>query len=185
VLRFKFNPKKSIQAGAYLLQLNGGDMDKYLWIKMLYWADREALKKWEEPITGDNPTSMVYGPVLSAIYDLTKGARQDLRSFWEEFISDADSENRITLKNDPGIEELSRAEIAILNATFDKFKNFGFRQTKDFFSELPEHEDIKAGSQPLPIERILKALGKSETEIHEAEAACKEMRMAEMLLGPG
>ena len=72
-MKFTFNPKKSAQAGAYLLKANGGAMEKYLWIKMLYMADRESLQRWEEPITGDTPASLPYGPVLSTIYDLTKG----------------------------------------------------------------------------------------------------------------
>src|SRR3990172_2875087 len=70
VLKFNFNPKKATQAAAYLLKRNDGDMDMYLWIKLLYLADRAALEKWEEPITGDFPSSMPLGPVLSNIYDL-------------------------------------------------------------------------------------------------------------------
>src|SRR5881628_2035238 len=108
-VNFTFNLKKSAQAAAYLLKLNKGDMDKYLWIKLLYLADREALERWEEPITGDSPASMQYGPVLSTIYDLTKGDCPTLREYWEQFISDADEEtNRIFLKSDPGIDELSK-----------------------------------------------------------------------------
>ena len=97
-IRFDFNPKKSAQAAAILLQLNGGDMDKYLFIKMLYLADKQSLQKWEEPITGDSVASMRYGPVLSTVYDLTKGDCPSIHGFWKGFISDADEEtNRISL----------------------------------------------------------------------------------------
>jgi hypothetical protein len=184
VLRFNFNPKKSTQAAAYLLKLNEGDMDKYLWIKMLYWADRESIAKWGEPITGDNAASMPYGQVLSTIYDLTKGARPDLRSYWDRFISDADADtNRIKLKADPGEDDLSKAELDILKATFERFKDFIFRQTLEFFGALPEHEAITAGSKPLPVERIFKALGKTDAEIQEAEREYLQAQFADMLLG--
>ena len=127
---------------------------------------------------------MPYGQILSTIYDLTKGARPELRSCWEEFISDADADtNRISLKNDPGVEELSKAELVILDGTFAKFKDFTFGRTRDFFSRLPEHEDIAMGSKPLPVERIFKALGKTDAEIQEAEKEYLQVRFADMLLG--
>jgi uncharacterized phage-associated protein len=184
-VNFTFNPKKSVQAGAYLLKQNGGDMDKYLWIKMLYLADRESLGRWEEPITGDSPASMQYGPVLSTIYDLTKGDCPTLHPQWEQFISDADPEtNRVFLKADPGIDELSKAEVGILESVFQKFRNYTWRQMKDFCHRLTEYEEVGRSSKPLPFERILTALGKSPKEIEEAEARHVEMCVAEMLLSP-
>lgn len=183
VMRFIFNPKKSAQAGAYLLKLHGGDMSKYIWIKMLYLADRESLRKWEEPITGDSTASMPYGPVLSTIYDLTKGGCPDLRENWEPYISDADEEtHRIFLKEDPGIDELSKSEVEILDSIYKQFKTFTWRQMRDYSHDLPEYEDVGKGSKPLPSDRILKALGKSEDDIREANARCVQMRVAEMLL---
>ena len=80
---------------------------------MLYLADREAYAKWGKPITGDTAVSMKHGPVLSTVYDLTKGELPSLRADWEPFISDADPEtNRVSL-NDPGDDELSNSEIKI------------------------------------------------------------------------
>src|SRR5271155_4070938 len=96
---FTLNPKKSAQAAAILLQSNNGSIDKYKFIKMLYWADRVALEKWDEPITGATVASMQYGQVLSEIYDLTKGDCPWARAEWEPFISDADPEtDQIFLK---------------------------------------------------------------------------------------
>jgi hypothetical protein len=183
-MNFTFNPHKSVQAGAYLLKRNGGDMDKYQWIKMLYWADRESLKKWNEPITGDKPISAPYGQILETIYDLTKECLPSLKEIWGKFISTADNEaNRIILKADPGIDELSKAEIAILEATYLKFKDFNFKKLKDFFATLKEHENVGKTSKVLPIERILKALGKAEKEILQAEKEQQAFKVAEMLLG--
>jgi len=182
---FTFNPKKSVQAAAFLLQRNGGDMDKYLWIKMLYLADRESLARWEEPITGDSPASMPYGPVLSTIYDLTKGDCANLRAHWEQFISDADAEtNRIFLKADPGTDELSKAEVGILDSVFTQFRDFTWSQMRDHCHVLPEYEEVGRGSKPISFERILRALGRSEAEIQEAETRHVGITVAEMLLSP-
>jgi hypothetical protein len=183
-MKFTFNPQKSAQAGAYLLKLNGGDMDKYMWIKMLYWADRESLAKWNEPITGDNPVSMEHGQVLETIYDLTKkGCFQSQKEYWGKFISDADEEHRITQKDDPGIDELSKAEIKILEETYAKFKDSNFGKLKRFFAALGEHEDVGQSSKPLPIENILKAVGKTGEQIQEAEKEQHSLMIADMILG--
>jgi hypothetical protein len=182
-MNFQFNTKKSTQAGAFLLKANGGQMDKYLWIKMLYLADRKALQKWCESITGDSPASLRYGPVLETIYDLTKGQCSSLREYWEMFISDADAEaNQIRLKADPGTDELSRAEIKILQSVFDECRNFDFSRMRDYCHNLPEYEDVGAGSKPLPIERILKAIGKTDEAILEAERMHNNNCLADMLL---
>lgn len=184
MLKFNFNPKKSTQAAAYLLNRNAGDMDKYIWIKMLYLADRAALEKWEEPITGDFPSSMQFGPVLSNIYDLTKGDCPRFREDWEPFFADADAENRGSLKADPGTDELSRAELAVLDAVFEKFHNYTFAQMKAFCHALGEYEDVGRGSKSLPFERILAALGKSPEQIEDVSQRCREIQMAELLLAP-
>jgi antitoxin SocA-like protein len=169
-MNFAFNPKKSAQAGAYLLRLNGGDMDKYMWIKMLYWADRESLNRWNQPITGDRTISAPFGPILETIYDLTKECPVSLREIWGAFISEADPDaNRVSLKGDPGIDELSKAELTILNGAYAKFKDMGFGQLRQFFADLREHEDVGSTSKILPTERIFWALGKTNEEIKKAE----------------
>ncbi len=184
MLKFSFNPKKSTQAAAVLLKLNKGDMENYLFIKMLYLADRSALDKWGDPITGDKTVSMPYGPVLSTIYNLTKGQCQTIRAYWEKFITDADQEtNRISLKSDPGEDELSRAEIKILETVHSKFKSFSWKQIHDFCEKLGEYENVGKSSKTLPTERILKSLGKTPHEIAETEQKNRELQVADLLLG--
>jgi len=183
-MQFQFNAKKSAQAASVLLKLNGGDIDKYLFIKMLYLADREALNRWQEPITGDSAASMQYGPVLSTIYDLTKGDCPSQRKEWEPFISNADQEtNRIFLREDPGLDELSRAEIAILRSIFEQFGGYTWKQMRDFcHHSLPEFEEVGDTSKPLSVNRILTAIGKTEEEIREAAERHRGIQMAELLL---
>jgi hypothetical protein len=52
-VEFRFHPQKTLEAAAVLLKLHGKPM-KYLGLlKMLYLADRIALQKMDQPITGD------------------------------------------------------------------------------------------------------------------------------------
>ena len=182
-MKFAFNPKKTAQAAAILLQRNGGDMDKYLFIKMLYLADRKAIEKWEEPITGDAAASMQHGPVLSNVYDLTKGDCPGGRTHWEPFIQDADEEtNRIVLQSDPGVDELSKGEIAILETVHEQFKNYTWKQMRDFSHALPEYEEVGNGSKPIRTESILSALGKTREEVADAAKRHWEISVADALL---
>ncbi len=182
-MKFAFNPKKSAQAAAVLLQRNGGDMDKYLFIKMLYLADRKAIERWEEPITGDSAASMQHGPVLSNVYDLTKGDCPGGRTDWEPFISDADAQtNRIVLRADPGVDELSKAEIAILEAVHAQFKDCTWKQMREFTHTLPEYENVGRGSKPIRTESILKAVGRTDEEVADAARGHWEISVADALL---
>ncbi|MEH2372401.1 MAG: type II toxin-antitoxin system antitoxin SocA domain-containing protein [Nostoc sp.] len=57
LIQFRFHPEKAVEAAALLLKLHGKPM-KYLGLlKMLYIADRVALKRMEQPITGDRYSS--------------------------------------------------------------------------------------------------------------------------------
>jgi uncharacterized phage-associated protein len=183
MIQFKFNPKKSAQAAAVLLKLNDGDMDKYLFIKMLYLADRESLLRWEEPLTGDIAVSMQYGPVLSNIYDLTKGDCPWARNDWSPFISDSDPDgSRIRLLDDPGTDELSRAEIAILEKIFKTFNDYTWRQMRDYAHSLPEFEDPGTTSKLIYPERIFLKSGKTGEQIHEISQRLAEIQRLDLIL---
>jgi len=184
VLKFTFDPKKAAQAAAILLKLNGGDMDKYLFVKMLYLADRESMKKWGEPITGDCIASMQLGPVVSTIYDLTKGLRPSLRADWEPYISNADDDgHRIRLLAEPSTDELCKAEITILTETFQKFKDYTFKQIRDYTHSLPEYEDVGNSSKPIDPETILRHVCRTSEEIDEAQKRFQELKLSEVLFG--
>lgn len=185
MIKYAFNAKKSAQAASIILGLNGGDMQKYCFIKMLYLADRKAFARWGEPITGDQAVSMKHGPVLSGIYNLTKGELPHMRAHWEPFISDADPEtHQVALRENPGTDELSPAEISILEAIYAEFKDYTWKQMRDYCHEFEEYDQtVGNGSRPIATEQILKAVGKSDEEIAEAEQELKEYKMMQAVLG--
>jgi uncharacterized phage-associated protein len=183
-VRFRFDPKKSAQAASILLRLNGGDMGKYLFIKMLYLADREAIQRLGLPITGDAAVSMEHGPVLSTIYDLTKADRPNPFPDWERFISAADEEtHHIFLKDDPGTDELSLLEISILKEVYAQFRKYSWKQIKDYCHGLREYDGtVGRSSQPIPAEEIFKAVGKTSDQIDDTEKILEESRVLAGLL---
>lgn len=54
------------------MKLAGRPVNYMALIKLLYKADREALRRWGLPITTDKYVSMAKGPVTSHIYDRIK-----------------------------------------------------------------------------------------------------------------
>ena len=110
----RFNERKATQAAAYLLNLRGGRMSYLKLIKLLYWADRAALARWGRPITTDRHVSMDRGPVLSHVLDLVNdGDVPDEGLIWGAAVSAPDN-YEVQLKADPGDDELSEAEVGVL-----------------------------------------------------------------------
>ena len=173
-IRFKFHPKKAVEAAAMFLKLHGKPMAYLGLLKLLYMADRIALEKLEQPITGDRYVSMNYGPVLSRVYDLIKGHDVgNARDIWSQYISSRNKnyqmalDYNVSLLNDPGDEELCEDEIGIIQqvyAQYGQIDPFDLAETTHLF---PEWENPKGSAIPISVEQVLKFLGKTEEEIEE------------------
>jgi hypothetical protein len=181
-VKFQFNPLKSAQVAAYFLKLHGGPMSKYILLKMLYLSDREALKRWNVPITGDEPHSMELGPVPSHIYDLTKnGVRFD--EIWTPIIK-TESKKSLSLESDPGRDELSDEEVELIEEIYQNFKGFDFEKMKDFCHKLPEYDgSVGKSSKPIKFETLLNCIGKTAEQIKYIADSEHEMRILRNAFG--
>jgi uncharacterized phage-associated protein len=175
LIQFTFHPEKAVQASAILLKLKGKRM-KYLGLlKMLYIADRIALEQLEMPITGDCYVSMKYGPVLSQVYDLIKGKQSgdnsDNLSIWSEFISPRCGyrDYYISLRADPGNDELCQEEEEILRKVYALFGHLDPFTVAEWTHGLPEWQQPEPinSAVPIVIEDILHNVGKNDSEIEE------------------
>lgn len=184
---FKFNATKAVQAGAFLLKQNGGEMSAYLFIKMLYLADRESLRLWGDSITGDSAQSMEHGPVLSGIYDLVRGKYYRGREIWSKSISVRDDEtNALSLIEDPGREELSGREVDILKDIWSRFNKYTWFQIKKYSHALPEYDSSVIAtktSKPISPTNTLKHLGWSAERIGYAGDSKQEEDQLHALFG--
>ncbi len=168
-VEFRFHPQKTVEAAATLLKLHGKPM-KYLGLlKMLYLADRLALQKMDQPITGDHYVSMDYGPVLSGVYDLIKGKPVDeALPLWSKFIS-THQNYCVNLLSDPGNDELCEEEEEIIHQVYQQFGCLDPFLVAGWTHNLPEWQDPHGSAIPIPVEVILKNLGKSDSEIAEIQ----------------
>ncbi|MEL6439293.1 MAG: Panacea domain-containing protein [Cyanobacteria bacterium J06621_8] len=169
-IQFKFHPEKAVQAAALLLKFNGGSI-KYLGLlKMLYIADRIALERLEMPITGDCYCSMKYGPVLSKVYDLIKGHHVDnALPLWSKFIAPRQSDYYISLRQNPGKDELCEEEEEILEDVYLRFGVLDPFTVAEWTHGLPEWQQPEPINSMIPISvaDILHNVGKSDAEIEE------------------
>ncbi|MBD2500546.1 Panacea domain-containing protein [Anabaena azotica] len=181
-IQFRFHPEKAVEAAATFLKLHGKPM-KYLGLlKMLYIADRIALERMDQPITGDHYVSMDYGPVLSGVYDLIKGQPvDDALPLWSEYISRR-SANSVELLKDPGNEELCQEEEEIILEVYQTFGHLDPFHVAEWTHDLPEWQDPHGSAIPIAVEEILQNVGKSNEEIEEIrQEAIREAYLDEVM----
>jgi hypothetical protein len=162
-----FDDAKTTEAAAILLHNSNGKMEYFRLIKYLYLADKEALLRWERPITFDIYTSMEFGQVLSKTYDLVKKESKSASGLWEEtIISDYGKSYNVELKEMPKTRKLSKAEIGLLEEIYKKYKGYTWeelgQETKGTEYKKPTHEQR---SIPTKFNEVLKSLNYSEDDI--------------------
>ncbi|MFM8333249.1 MAG: Panacea domain-containing protein [Candidatus Methylumidiphilus sp.] len=165
-----FSEQRVAQMAAYLLHKAGGRMEYIKVLKLLYLADRTAMGRWGESISGDHFVSMPHGPVLSQTYDLIKfGSGSPSAMNWDYWIKDEDK-YEISLRQTPCdrelLDELSDAELEILDGVFDKFGAMSWREIVNYTHDhCAEWEDPRGSSFPISPEAVFRALGNCEEKV--------------------
>jgi uncharacterized phage-associated protein len=153
-------------------------------IKLLYIVDREALIRWGRTVTTDRHVSMPKGPVLSQIYDLITGDEPPgVETFWRRHIS-APQHFEIEMNRDPGDDELSGAEEALIDEVFNEHGWKGRWELVRYTHDLPEWQDPGGGSLPISYRDILRAADKTEAEIAAVESEIENLAVTEALVAP-
>lgn len=177
-----FDEVKATQTAALFLRLAGARLNYTALIKLLYRADREALRRWGLPITTDLYVNMKMGPVTSRIYNLIK-ASADVNahpSFWSTYIQRTTKDPYfLVLSSDPGDSELSRAEEGLIEKVFAEHghKDYG-TLADESHRDYPEWSDPEESSTPLKLADIISALGLSEEETASTESLIDAQRAA-------
>ena len=155
-----FSEEKAAHLAAYLLLRHDRQMPYLKLIKLLYLSERQAMAKWGIPMSGDRFVSMNNGPVLSNTYDIIRSGGKH----WKELIQKKGynvSVDDVVSVDD--LDELSRAEMKILDETFDEFGHLGKFDLVTYTHEnCEEWEEPNGSSYPIRPESILKAMGVSD-----------------------
>lgn len=156
VINPRYKEEKAIAAACRLLELSGGQCDKYWLNKVMYYIERQSLIESGQPIFFDKLYSIRYGPIVSAINDGIDMAGYPYQSPWS--ISFTLEGNNIVLQNKADDAVLSNFDIHIINDAFEKFKGWDFEQMKNYFHKLPEHKTTLSREE-IQYEDILKSEG--------------------------
>lgn len=167
-----YNPAKAAQIIAYLaLKTDERALNMLKAIKMVYIADREMLKLYGIPMLEELRVSMRHGPVNSQTYDNAKGEIESPE--WSAILEDR-ANHLIGVR--PGLDavdmdELSDAEVELLDALWTKFANddqWSLVKWTHNSANVPEWEDPGQSSNPIPLERVLLAVGIPDSAEHAA-----------------
>lgn len=176
-----FSEIKATQMAAYLLKKRGGRMSYMKLIKLLYLAERQAMAKWGESMSGDKFVSMPHGPVLSGTLDLIN---EDTEGCWNELIKD-EANKEVSLAHDIEIEELDElclAEMKILDKIFDEFGKMNRWEIRDYTHDhCAEWQDPNGSSYPINPKDIFRAVGKNESEVEKLVRKYTEQQQLDTL----
>ena len=181
MITFRFNEEKTTQVASLFIKKAGGKLNYTKLIKLLYLTDREALKLWERPLTGDSYVSMPNGPVLSITYDLLNYKEDPRkRSYWYRFIHKTNYD--VILKDKPSTDELSKREIRLIDKIHEKYKNIDWGKMIVICHEVcPEWKHPGDTSIPIRIEDILTNFDKTERDIEVLEEEVSNLKYAKSL----
>ena len=166
-IQFIFNERKAVQVAARLITRSGGEMNYMALMKLLYLVDRAALLQFGKTVTGDKVVAMKNGPVLSRIFDLISQKKQASPvSEWHKFIPrPGPYVYTVRFSGVPETSELSEAEIELIDEVYSKFKGVDEWALVVHTHSLPEWNDPRDSSTPIPFEAILRAENKSAADI--------------------
>jgi uncharacterized phage-associated protein len=167
-----FNARKAAQIIAFFIMKGGsGNIDILKAIKLVYLGDRQSIADFGFPITNDSLVSMPHGPVNSRTYSHIN-AEYDLDACgWSDFL-EGKANYQIGAKRKfvvDDFDELSEADVQALDKVWAKFGHMTKWQLRDWThnrKNVPEWEDPRGSSQPIPLERILTLLQIENADEH-------------------
>lgn len=161
------NERKVTQMAAFFLQKRGGRMSHLKLMKLLYLADREALRLHGLSMSGDCLVSMPHGPVLSMTLNLMDGDVESRLDGWESLISSKEN-HELGLKAElsaDAFDELSKADTDVLDVVWNQFGQLSRWEIRDYTHQhCPEWEDPRGSSKPIRFEKLFQALGRPADE---------------------
>lgn len=174
-----FNEEKVAQIASFFLYKAKGPLSRVKLMKLMYLADKEAMKQLDAPISFDHFVSMPKGPVLSQTLDLINGSSQGI---WNEYISDLTNYQiglNKTIRQDNDLDLLAESEVSILNQIWEKFNDKDQWELVNYTHDpnnCPEWEDPKGSSYPIRLEKIYIHLGRSQEEAEELADNVRHLR---------
>lgn len=181
-----FNERKAAQMAAFFLgQAPEGRMSHLKLMKLLYLAEREAVRCFGRPMVGDRLVSMPHGPVLAQTLNLMDGDSESESGGWEDWISDKEN-HEVALRNSydrARLDELAPAELSVLQSIWAKFGAMDKWTIRDWTNKhCAEWKDPNGSSYPIQYETLARALGFDDSTARELAAQIQSEQEVDRLL---
>lgn len=129
MIKFRFNPRKAMQAVGWMLGAAGKPVDFHTILKAIYFADKQALNEHGRPIFGATYRAMNYGPVPLEVYEMLKCDPIWLSEMQEESYPWERQGYMVTASHEIGeMDNIALAERDILSAAFAKSSGMTFTE---------------------------------------------------------
>jgi len=164
---------KITQIAARFLEKSSGKLPYIVLMKLMYYADKQMLLQYGEPITFDRWVSMKNGPVLSNTLNLIRMPDETAPDYWVSHMVTEGYD--IILRNDPGNDALSELEEEVIDGVFSEHGDPTGQYSEQFkwdlveeTHQLPEWDKstaIYGGSTDITYGRILELAGVNEETV--------------------
>jgi uncharacterized phage-associated protein len=145
-ISFSFDVQKFVSAAAYLAA-SCQDFTRMKLAKLLYFTDKEHLRAYGRPVSGDRYIKKEYGPVPSMAYDLIKhDERVDVEA---QVVFDRHfdvSGNDLKIKAPPNLSFLSESDREILDEVLRKYGHLTSAQLSKLSHREPAWEKASMNS---------------------------------------
>jgi uncharacterized phage-associated protein len=170
-----FQEQKAAQVAAYFLSKEGGRMAHLKLMKLMYLAEREAMRRHGFPMTGDRFVSMPHGPVLTMALNHIDGDVESSPDGWDSWVSDKANHcvEVIRRVDRDALDELSDVDLEVLEHVWQSFGHMNKWQLRDFTHDpenCPEWRDPNGSSLPITYAKVLRAVGYGAKEAAELAA---------------
>lgn len=160
-----FDTRKAAQVVAFFGLKAGGTINILRATKLVYLADRLSMENRDHAITGDSYVSMPFGPVNTNTYDYMNGRASSRQDEWAAFVGkradhDLPISAGVTISS---LDELSRADLAVLEETWDRFNDIERFELADWTHRFcPEWQNPGKSSIPIDFSTVYKKLKKAD-----------------------
>ncbi len=177
-----FRSRKAAQICAYFANRSGSVIDKLKLIKLVYLSERRFLAEHHIPMLFDEFYSLPHGPICSSTLNGLDGLIH--KPLWEQFVHRDGRDKIYAVKSftRPELDEISNAELRVLDELWREFAQYTAWQIRDYSHEhCPEYTEVTDGRVPISYREVLQAQGDDDAESVEEEVA--EFRRVQNALG--
>jgi hypothetical protein len=139
------------------------------------------------PVVGGAYFSLPNGPITSEFLDLiNSGCLWGVAGCrWEEFISDRQNHEVAMTKEAPR-EHLSDSEMDLIDEVYQEHGGKDQWQLREWCHEhCEEWTPLEQGREQIPIERVARAVGKTEEQVARLKEEAEELSFLSAALGRG